>query len=88
MPTKRETRLLKKLSQELKPLIRIGKKGLTPATIANIDKALDDHNLVKIKYLNHKDQKNKLTRQITQETQSQLINQIGNTATIYREKKP
>ena len=85
MLTTREKKLLKKLSHDLKPLIRIGKNGVTPATIANIDKALKDHELIKIKYLEHKDQKKTLTRQITEETGSTLINQIGNTATLYRE---
>jgi RNA-binding protein len=85
MLTAREKRLIKKLSHDLKPLIRIGKNGVTPATIANIDKALNDHELIKIKYLEHKDQKKTLTRRITEETRSELINQIGNTATLYRE---
>lgn len=85
MLTTREKKLLKKLSHNLKPLIQIGKHGVTPATIANIDKALKDHELIKIKYLEHKDQKKTLTRQITEETGSDLINQIGNTATLYRE---
>jgi RNA-binding protein len=85
MLTTREKKLLKKLSHDLKPLIRIGKNGVTPATIANIDNALKDHELIKIKYLEHKDQKKTLTRRITEETGSELINQIGNTATLYRE---
>jgi RNA-binding protein len=85
MLTPREKKLIKKLSHDLKPLIRIGKNGVTPATIANIDRALKDHELIKIKYLEHKDQKKTLTRQIIEETGSELINQIGNTATLYRE---
>ena len=85
MLTPREKKLIKKLSHDLKPLIRIGKNGVTPSTIANIDKALTDHELIKIKYLEHKDQKNTLTRQITEETRSELINRIGNTIVLYRE---
>ena len=85
MLTPREKKLIKKLSHDLKPLIRIGKNGVTPSTIANIDKALTNHELIKIKYLEHKDQKKTLTRQIIEETGSQLIDQLGNTATLYRE---
>ena len=85
MLTPREKKLIKKLSHDLKPLIRIGKNGVTPATIANIDKALTNHELIKIKYLEHKDQKKTLTRQITEETGSELINRIGNTIVLYRE---
>ena len=85
MLTTRERKLLRKLSHDLRPLIQIGKNGVTPGMIANIDKALKDHELIKIKYLEHKDQKKTLTRQIVEETGSDLINQIGNTATLYRE---
>ena len=85
MLTKREKNLLKKLAHKLKPLIQIGKNGVTPGTISNIDKALKDHELIKIKYLEHKAEKNTLTRQIIEETGSDLINKIGNTITLYRE---
>lgn len=85
MLTKREKKLLQKLAHKLKPLIQIGKNGVTPGTIANIDKALKDHELIKIKYLEHKAEKNTLTRQIIEETGSDLINKIGNTITLYRE---
>ena len=85
MLTTREKKLLKKLAHNLRPLIQIGKNGVTPGTISNIDKALKDHELIKIKYLEHKAEKKTLTRQIIEETESYLINQIGNTITLYRE---
>ena len=85
MITTREKKLLKKIAHNIKPLIQIGKNGVTPGTIANIDKALKDHELIKIKYLEHKAEKKTLTRQIIEETGSDLINQIGNTITLYRE---
>jgi RNA-binding protein len=85
MLTTREKKLLKKLAHNLRPLIQIGKNGVTPGTISNIDKALKDHELIKIKYLEHKSEKKTLTIQIIEETGSDLINQIGNTITLYRE---
>jgi len=85
MLTTREKKLLKKLAHKLKPLIQIGKNGVTPSTITNIDKTLKDHELIKIKYLEHKAEKNTMTRQILEETGSELINRIGNTIILYRE---
>ena len=78
-------RRLKAQAHTLKPLIQIGKNGATPAAIANIDKALTDHELIKIKYLNHKDEKKHLTELITTKTGSHLIDLIGNTAILYRQ---
>ena len=44
MLTTREKKLLKKLAHKLKPLIQIGKNGVTPSTIANINKTLTTTN--------------------------------------------
>ena len=40
---------LKKKAYPLKPIIMIGQKGLTDAVIAEIDSALDTHELIKIR---------------------------------------
>jgi RNA-binding protein len=76
---------LRGLAQAAKPLIHIGKNGATHAQIATIDRALTDHELVKIKYLEHKEEKRELTEAIAAATSSQVVHLIGNTAVIYKE---
>ena len=82
--TPRQTRNLKKQAHSLKPRVQIGKHGISQATIANIDKTLNDHELIKIKYLNHKTERKTLTAKIAEETGSYIVHEIGNTATLYR----
>ena len=76
---------LRGLAQAAKPLIHIGRNGATEAQIATIDRALTDHELVKIKYLEHKEEKKELTEAIAAATGSHVVHIIGNTAVIYRE---
>ena len=79
---------LKKQAHHLKPQIQIGRNGLTPQQINNIKTALKDHQLIKIKYNAHKDQKQTLTEQILTQTGAEQIDLIGNTLIIYQEKPP
>jgi RNA-binding protein len=85
MLDKETSRRLKKQAHILKPLIRIGKNGVTEGAIVNIDAALSDFELIKIKYLDYKEEKRQLTELITTKTGSQLVDLIGNTAILYRQ---
>lgn len=85
MLTSDQKRALKKKAHSLDPLVQVGKNGVTDGAIANIDKALTDHTLIKVKYINHKSEKRELTDAITSRTGSTLIDLIGNTAILYRE---
>ena len=78
---------LKKLAHKLKPVVLVGQKGITDTLIQAVDKALEDHELIKIKFVDFKDEKIDLIDKIVQATDSALVNVIGNIAIIYREKK-
>lgn len=80
-----QLRELKGLSQRLKPVILLGTNGLTENVHAEIERALYDHELIKIK-LNSKDkaQKADLAKTICNHHQATLITQIGHVITIYK----
>ena len=46
----RELRALKARAQLLKPLLRVGKDGISPALLKSLDEALTHHELVKVKF--------------------------------------
>jgi RNA-binding protein len=85
MLDKETNRRLKQQAHILKPLIQIGKNGVTDGAIVNIEAALSNFELVKIKYLDHKEEKRQLTDLITTKTGSHLVDLIGNTAILYRQ---
>ena len=86
MLTSKQKKQLKAKAQGLKSLIQIGRNGATPAAIANIDRALEEHQLIKVKFNDHKSQKAELSQLIASETRSTIIDIIGNTLILHREK--
>lgn len=80
-----QNRHLKKLASTLKPIIQIGKNGVSDNLVTTIDKALMNHELIKVKFLEYKSERRELSTAIASKTDSQLLQVIGNTAVFYRE---
>ncbi|MEN6465790.1 MAG: YhbY family RNA-binding protein [Syntrophaceae bacterium] len=76
---------LRELAHSMDPIIRIGKRGITGEVIRQIDKALTDHELIKIRFNEFKDEKKDLSASIADETGSELVGMIGHVAVFYRE---
>jgi len=81
----KERRRLRGLAHGLKPLVHVGKNGITEGVIGDTDRALRDHELVKIRFLDYKDQRQELSQTIAEETRSAVVDTIGNTLVLYRE---
>jgi len=78
---------LRKLAHHLKPIILIGQKGLTEAVQLEIERALFDHELIKIHIAGaDKKERQLIIDQICNEREAILIQTIGNVAVIYRER--
>ncbi len=76
---------LKALAHKLKPVVLIGQKGITENLVKSVDKALEAHELIKVKFIDLKDEKIELTDKVVTGTGSFLVNMIGNTVILYRE---
>ncbi|NOT85029.1 MAG: YhbY family RNA-binding protein [Methylococcaceae bacterium] len=68
----------------LKPVIMIGNAGLTPAVLAEIERALDIHELIKIRIRAERDDRERMSVQICLDTKAELIQKIGQISVIYR----
>ncbi|MDO8349074.1 MAG: YhbY family RNA-binding protein [Planctomycetota bacterium] len=79
-------RRLKSLGQLLKPVVHVGKGGLTPQVVATVVLALADHELIKVKFEAHKDEKKALAPELAQRTGSHLIQRVGNVLVLYRQQ--
>ncbi len=62
----------------------LGKHGMTDAFIAKINELLVHHELVKVKFLDFKDEKRELSEELAQRTGAELVRVIGNNAVLYR----
>lgn len=74
---------LRGLAHSLKPVIQIGKNGLTPELIQAIREALQAHELIKIKFIEFKEERKSLSKTIETETGAELVGLIGHVAIYY-----
>jgi RNA-binding protein len=73
-------------SHALKPVVMIGNKGLTDNVMTEIEMALNHHELIKLKIAADRDERGTLIQEIIEKTGAELIQSIGQTASIYRKK--
>lgn len=84
-PSKAELKQLRALAHQLNPVVTVGGQGLTPAVMAELDRALNDHELIKIKLaVGDREQRDAVLKALYSEAGAALIQQIGHTATLLR----
>jgi len=80
----KQRKFLEKAAHDLQPLVIIGGAGLTEGVRSMAAKTLADHELIKVKFNEYKDEKKELTQELCQATDASLIRIIGNVAILYR----
>ncbi len=76
---------LKGLAHHLKPVVQIGKNGLTDRVFAQIDRAFLSHELIKVKFLDHQEEKVIISQAISNELEGEKVGMVGNMVIFYRE---
>ena len=79
-----ELQKLKARAQLLEPMFKIGKAGLSEAFVKSVSDALAHHDLVKVRFVEFKEQKKELAPLLAEKTTSRLILRVGNVAVFYR----
>jgi len=78
-------RHLRALGHHLRPVILVGKDGVTAGLVAATATALDDHELIKVKLGERSDgAPDDLAESLAVATQSALVGRVGRTALFYR----
>ncbi len=86
--TGKQKNYLRGVAHNLNPIVTIGGKGLTEAVMNEVELALTQHELVKIKMpSNSKAEKVALLAQITGQSDSEPVQIIGRVGVIYRANK-
>lgn len=79
-----QRKYLRGLAHDRKPLVHIGRQGLSESLLANLEQALGDHELVKVKFLEHRDRKAELCAEIERRLDCDLAGRIGHVAIFFR----
>jgi RNA-binding protein len=80
-----QKKYLRSQAHHLKPLVIIGAKGVTGPLIGSVDSALNDHELIKVKFGEFKEAKKEISEEIAKATKSEIVGLIGNIAILYRQ---
>lgn len=76
---------LRGLAHSLKPVVQVGHEGLSENIIKAINDALDAHELIKIKFVAHQDDRTDLSAEIATQTHSNVCGTIGHITILYRQ---
>jgi len=84
--SKIQLKFLRAKCHDLKAVIMMGQKGLTEEVLKEIEIALDFHELIKIKLaVDDKDARKQMIADICDKTQSEEVQSIGKTLSIFRD---
>ena len=82
--TNAQLRAFKVQAQKLKATLKIGKNGISPQFLAALDSALEQHELIKVKFDSFKEEKKELSPQLAEKSGSHLVSRVGNVVVLYR----
>jgi RNA-binding protein len=83
--TSRERSKLKSKAHHLSPIVRVGVAGLTPAFVKEVDRALTDHELIKVRVdIEDREARDKAADDICARTDSARVQRVGKTLVLWR----
>jgi len=85
--TSRERTQLKARAHHLKPVVRVGQAGVSDAFIAEVDRALADHELIKVRLdSDDREERDAAVTEIAGRTDSVPVQQVGKVLVLWRPK--
>ena len=83
--TPAQRRYLRGLAHPLKPVLLLGGKGVTPSVLAELEHALDDHELIKVKLTGEdREERSSSLTQLLDASGAENVQRIGHVAVLYR----
>lgn len=78
-----QRKALRSLAHGRKPVVQVGEGGASEAVLAALDRALSDHELVKVRLREPEDKKT-LARELAARSGAELCGLVGHTVILYR----
>ena len=85
-----DIRHLRAIGHKLKPVVTVAGKGLTENVLAEVERALNDHELIKVRLsVGDRITRHAITQELCASTGAQLVQSIGNIVLLLRRaRKP
>jgi RNA-binding protein len=81
-----QKKYLRGLAHKIKPVVFVGHKGITDAVTQSAEEALENHELIKLKFVEFKEKARKqdMAAALEEKTGSEMVGMIGHTAIFFR----
>ena len=85
---KRDSKQLRAIGHKLKPVVTVAAKGLSDSVLLEIERALTDHELIKIKLaVGDRQARQAAGEEICERTGAELVQSMGNILLLLRRSK-
>ena len=86
--TAAQNRFLRGQAHDLKAMLQVGGKGVTDALVAEVDGALEHHELIKVKVAaEDRETRDAMIGELAERSDAVLVQRIGHVAVLYRPAK-
>jgi RNA-binding protein len=86
--SEKQKKHLRRLAHPMSPIVMLGNAGLTDAVVSELDRALTDHELVKVSArVGERDARNAALETLAGRTQSTLVQRVGHVGVFYRRRE-
>ena len=82
-----QKRYLRSLAHPLSPVVMIGKSGLSPAVIDKAERELVAHELIKVRFLDWKEEKRELLAQLATQLLAEEVGVVGHVGILFRQNR-
>ena len=80
-----QRKYLRGVAHSYRPVVQIGKEGLSESVVRAIDGALDAHELIKVKIAAERDEREQIVPVIQARLNCECVGTVGRMAILYRE---
>ena len=83
--TEPQRKYLRRLGHDRNPVVLVGQGGISPNLVAELDRALGDHELVKVRArVGERETRDAILTELASLTGSEVVQRIGHVALYYR----
>jgi len=80
----KQRRWLRGQAHALKPVVQLGGKGLTDTVVAEVDRSLDAHELIKVRLVGERDEREAVAADLADRVEADAVGLTGKIAILYR----
>jgi RNA-binding protein len=86
--SEKQKKHLRRLAHPMSPIVMLGNAGLTDGVVSELDRALNDHELVKVSArVGERAARDAALDDMAVRTSSEIVQRVGNVGVFYRRRK-